>query len=63
MYLDKTFKIFNMENSKKGDLSMHHIVKLSKSQCPSSDKEIYTMSQIPYASAVGSNVRYDMNST
>ena len=39
-YLDKILKRFSIENSKKGDLPMHHTVKLSKAQCPSSDKEM-----------------------
>lgn len=51
-YLDKILKRFNMKNSKKGDLPMHHTCKLSKSQCPSSYKEIDTISRIPYALAI-----------
>ena len=43
-----------MENSKKGNVPIHHSVKLSKSQCPGSDQEQDQMSRVPYASAIGS---------
>ena len=43
-----------MENSKKGNVPIHHSVKLSKSQCPGSDQEQEQMSRVPYASAIGS---------
>ncbi|KAL4556874.1 hypothetical protein LXL04_035040 [Taraxacum kok-saghyz] len=43
-----------MENSKKGNVPIHHSVKLSKSQCPSSSDEHDQMSRVPYASAIGS---------
>ena len=47
-------KWFSMEHWKKKDLPIHHTVKLSKVQCTSSDEEINTMSQVSYASAIGS---------
>ena len=53
-YLDKVLKKFNMESSKKGFLPMSHGVKLSKTQCPATTDERSRMSEIPYASAVGS---------
>ncbi|KAL4590404.1 hypothetical protein LXL04_003333 [Taraxacum kok-saghyz] len=53
-YVDKVLKRFNMENSKKGNVPIHHSVKLSKSQCPGSDQEQDQMSRVPYASAIGS---------
>ena len=40
-------KRFNMENSKKGNVPMHHSVKLSKSQCPNSSDEHDKMSRVP----------------
>ena len=43
-----------MENSKKGDLSIHHTIKLSKTQIPNIDDEIVDMSRVPYASVIGS---------
>ncbi|KAL0461181.1 UNVERIFIED_CONTAM: hypothetical protein Slati_0005700 [Sesamum latifolium] len=43
-----------MEHSKRGLLSMRHGVKLSKKQSPKTDEELKRMSNIPYASAVGS---------
>ena len=52
--MDKVLKRFSMENSKKGNVPIHHSVKLSKSQCPGSDQEHDQMSRVPYASAIGS---------
>lgn len=43
-----------MENSKKGDLYIHHIVKLSKTQCPGTSEEIDNMSRVSYAYSIGS---------
>ncbi|KAL0386209.1 UNVERIFIED_CONTAM: Retrovirus-related Pol polyprotein from transposon TNT 1-94 [Sesamum radiatum] len=43
-----------MENSKRGFLSMRHGIKLSKKQSPKTDGELKRMSEIPYASSVGS---------
>ena len=52
--MDKVLKRFSMENSKKGNVPIHHSVKLSKSQCPGSSQEQDQMSRVPYASAIGS---------
>ncbi|KAJ9557236.1 hypothetical protein OSB04_011850 [Centaurea solstitialis] len=41
-------------DSKKGFIPMQHGLALSKAQCPSSSSELERMSQIPYASAIGS---------
>ncbi|GER54135.1 leucine-rich receptor-like protein kinase family protein [Striga asiatica] len=43
-----------MENSKKGNLSMGHGIKLSKKNCPSTYVGLERMKKIPYASAIGS---------
>ncbi|KAL0463138.1 UNVERIFIED_CONTAM: hypothetical protein Slati_0201400 [Sesamum latifolium] len=43
-----------MEHSKRGVLPMRHGIKLSKKQSPKTDEELKRMSDIPYASAVGS---------
>ncbi|GJY84157.1 hypothetical protein Tco_0497533 [Tanacetum coccineum] len=43
-----------MENSKKGNLPLHHGIKISKDLCPKTDEELDRMSRVPYASAVGS---------
>ncbi|KAK8655979.1 hypothetical protein V6N13_108541 [Hibiscus sabdariffa] len=43
-----------MEASKKGFLPMTHGISLSKEMCPSTSQERERMSQIPYASAIGS---------
>ncbi|KAL0410977.1 UNVERIFIED_CONTAM: hypothetical protein Slati_3687400 [Sesamum latifolium] len=43
-----------MEHSKRGLLPMRHGIKLSKKQSPKTDEELKRMSNIPYASAVGS---------
>ncbi|KAK8621230.1 hypothetical protein V6N13_067671 [Hibiscus sabdariffa] len=53
-YIDKVLKQFSMEESKRGFLPMRHGISLSKEMCPSSPQERERMSQIPYASAIGS---------
>ncbi|KAK8670849.1 hypothetical protein V6N13_037463 [Hibiscus sabdariffa] len=53
-YIDKVLKRFSMEESKKGFLPIRHGISLSKEMCPSTSQERERMSQIPYASAIGS---------
>ena len=53
-YIDKVLKRFNMHDSKKGFLPMSPGTILSKIQCPSTTDEQKRMSEIPYASAIGS---------
>ncbi|KAK9036766.1 hypothetical protein V6N11_021694 [Hibiscus sabdariffa] len=53
-YLDKVLKRFSMEESKSGFLPMRHGISLPKEMCPSTPQEKERMSQIPYASAIGS---------
>ncbi|WVZ88719.1 LOW QUALITY PROTEIN: hypothetical protein U9M48_035204 [Paspalum notatum var. saurae] len=53
-YIDKVLKRFNMHDSKKGFLPMSPGTILSKTQCPSTTDEQKRMSEIPYASAIGS---------
>ncbi|KAK8578797.1 hypothetical protein V6N12_069141 [Hibiscus sabdariffa] len=53
-YIDKVIKRFSMEESKRGFLPMRHGISLSKEMCPSTPQERERMSQIPYASAIGS---------
>ncbi|KAL4302115.1 hypothetical protein GQ457_10G009760 [Hibiscus cannabinus] len=53
-YIDKVLKRFSMEESKRGFLPMRHGISLSKEMCPSTPQERERMSQIPYASAIGS---------
>ncbi|KAL0445555.1 UNVERIFIED_CONTAM: Retrovirus-related Pol polyprotein from transposon RE1 [Sesamum latifolium] len=53
-YIEKVLKRFKMENSKRGFLSMRDGIKLSKKQSPKNDEELKRMSDIPYASAIGS---------
>ncbi|KAK9044561.1 hypothetical protein V6N11_058459 [Hibiscus sabdariffa] len=55
----QSVKRFNMEASKKGFLPMTHGISLSKEMCPSTSQERERMSQIPYASAIGS-IMYTM---
>ncbi|KAK8535537.1 hypothetical protein V6N12_057053 [Hibiscus sabdariffa] len=43
-----------MEESKRGFLPKRHGISLSKEMCPSTPQERERMSQIPYASAIGS---------
>ncbi|KAL2241010.1 UNVERIFIED_CONTAM: Retrovirus-related Pol polyprotein from transposon RE1 [Sesamum indicum] len=52
-YIEKS-KRFKMENSKRGFLPMRHGIKLSKKKSPKTDEELKQMSNILYASAVGS---------
>ncbi|KAL0394491.1 UNVERIFIED_CONTAM: Retrovirus-related Pol polyprotein from transposon TNT 1-94 [Sesamum latifolium] len=51
-----------MENSKRGFLPMRHGTKLSKKQSPNTDEDLKTISDIPYASAVGS-IQYAIQCT
>ncbi|KAL0458328.1 UNVERIFIED_CONTAM: hypothetical protein Slati_0460000 [Sesamum latifolium] len=51
-----------MEHSKRGVLPMRHGIKLSKKQSPKTDEELKRMSDIPYASAVGS-IQYTVQCT
>ncbi|KAL0278089.1 UNVERIFIED_CONTAM: Retrovirus-related Pol polyprotein from transposon TNT 1-94 [Sesamum radiatum] len=53
-YIEKVLKRFRMEHSKRRILPMRHGIKLSKKQSPKTDEELKRMSDIPYASAVGS---------
>ncbi|KAL0411561.1 UNVERIFIED_CONTAM: Retrovirus-related Pol polyprotein from transposon RE2 [Sesamum latifolium] len=53
-YIEKVLKRFKMEHSKRGLLPMRHGIKLSKKQSPKIDEELKRMSNIPYASAIGS---------
>ncbi|KAL4310435.1 hypothetical protein GQ457_01G017510 [Hibiscus cannabinus] len=55
-YIDKVLKRFSMEESKRGFLPMRHGISLSKEMCPSMPQERERMSQIPYASAIGSTM-------
>ncbi|KAL0437770.1 UNVERIFIED_CONTAM: Retrovirus-related Pol polyprotein from transposon TNT 1-94 [Sesamum radiatum] len=61
-YLEKVLKRFKMEHSKRGLLHMRHEIKLSKKQSPKTDEELKRMSNIPYASTVGS-IQYDVQCT
>ncbi|WVZ51175.1 hypothetical protein U9M48_002340 [Paspalum notatum var. saurae] len=54
MYIDKVLKRFNMHDSKNGFLPMSPSTILTKTQCPSTTDEQKRMSEIPYASAIGS---------
>ncbi|KAL0416292.1 UNVERIFIED_CONTAM: hypothetical protein Slati_3461100 [Sesamum latifolium] len=51
---DIVLKRFKMENSKRGFILMRHGIKLSKKESPKTDEEFKRISDIPYASAVGS---------
>ncbi|KAL0445788.1 UNVERIFIED_CONTAM: hypothetical protein Slati_1706700 [Sesamum latifolium] len=53
-YIEKILKRFKMERSQRGLLPMRHGIKLSKKQSPKTDEELKRMSNIPYASAIGS---------
>ncbi|KAL0534572.1 hypothetical protein IC582_028863 [Cucumis melo] len=53
-YIDKMLSRYKMQNSKKGLLPYRYGIYLSKEQCPKISQEVEDMSNIPYASAVGS---------
>ena len=53
-YLDKILKRFGMADSKKGAIPMVTGTRLSKTQCPIGADELKKMSEVPYASAIGS---------
>ncbi|KAL0416236.1 UNVERIFIED_CONTAM: hypothetical protein Slati_3455500 [Sesamum latifolium] len=53
-YIEKVLKRFKIENSKREFLPMRNGIKLSNKQSPKMDKELMKMSDIHYASAVGS---------
>ncbi|GJW71422.1 retrotransposon protein, putative, ty1-copia subclass [Tanacetum coccineum] len=61
-YLDKILKRFKMENSKKGNLPLHHSIKIIKDLYPKTNEELNRMSRVPYASVVGS-IMYVMTCT
>ncbi|KAL0406020.1 UNVERIFIED_CONTAM: Retrovirus-related Pol polyprotein from transposon TNT 1-94 [Sesamum latifolium] len=61
-YIEKVLKRFRMEHSKRGLLPMRHGIKLSKKQSPQTDEELKRMSDIPYASTVGS-IQYAVQCT
>ncbi|GJZ07335.1 retrotransposon protein, putative, ty1-copia subclass [Tanacetum coccineum] len=53
-YIEKILKIYYMENSKRGTIPMQDKLKLSKSDGASTPAEKRRMSNVPYASVVGS---------
>ncbi|GJR03817.1 retrotransposon protein, putative, ty1-copia subclass [Tanacetum coccineum] len=53
-YIEKILKRYYMENSKRGTIPMQDKLKLSKSDGASTPAEKRRMSNVPYASAVGS---------
>ncbi|KAL0533292.1 hypothetical protein IC582_030105 [Cucumis melo] len=53
-YIDKMLSRYKMQNSKKSLLPYRYGIHLSKEQCPKTPQEVEDMSNIPYASAVGS---------
>ncbi|KAK8512047.1 hypothetical protein V6N12_018528 [Hibiscus sabdariffa] len=56
IYRDRSRRLLGLSQStyKKGFLPMTHGISLSKEMCPSTSQERERMSQIPYASAIGS---------
>ncbi|KAL0439001.1 UNVERIFIED_CONTAM: hypothetical protein Slati_2383100 [Sesamum latifolium] len=61
-YIEKVLKRFKMEHSKRGVLPMRHGIKLFKKQSPKTDEKLKRISNIPYASAVGT-IQYDVQCT
>ncbi|KAA0058461.1 gag/pol protein [Cucumis melo var. makuwa] len=58
-YIDKMLSRYKMQNSKKDLLPYRYGIHLSKEQCPKTPQEVEDMSNIPYASAVGSPIYID----
>jgi hypothetical protein len=58
-YIDNILNRLNMQDSKKGLLSVSHCITLSKNQCPLIPNEQERMRAIPYALAIGS-IMYTM---
>ena len=50
-YLDKVLKKFKMDQAKKGFLPVLQVVRLSKTQCPTTAEDREKMKDVPYASA------------
>ncbi|KAL0405874.1 UNVERIFIED_CONTAM: Retrovirus-related Pol polyprotein from transposon TNT 1-94 [Sesamum latifolium] len=61
-YIEKVLQRFKMEHSKREFLPMRHGIKLSKKESPKTDEKLKRMSNIPYASAVGS-IQYAVQCT
>ncbi|GJW49735.1 retrotransposon protein, putative, ty1-copia subclass [Tanacetum coccineum] len=57
-YIEKIFKRFHMQNSKRGSIPMQEKLRLSKSQGASTPAELKGMQNVPYASDVGSIMYY-----
>ncbi|GJX56255.1 retrotransposon protein, putative, ty1-copia subclass [Tanacetum coccineum] len=55
-YIEKILKRFHMENSKRGSIPMQDKLRLSKSQGASTPAELKRMQNVPYTSAVSSNM-------
>ncbi|GJR16306.1 retrotransposon protein, putative, ty1-copia subclass, partial [Tanacetum coccineum] len=53
-YMDKIFKIFRMDTSKRGYIPMQERLDLNKTQGASTPEEVKRMQNVPYALAVGS---------
>ena len=53
-YIDRVLLCFNMDSEKALSTPLPSYVKLSKQDCPRSDKEKAEMDKLPYASVVGS---------
>ncbi|KAA0047788.1 gag/pol protein [Cucumis melo var. makuwa] len=53
-YIDKMLLRYKMQNFKKGQLPYRYVIHLSKEQCPKTPQEVEDVSNISYASTVGS---------
>ncbi|GJV72115.1 retrotransposon protein, putative, ty1-copia subclass [Tanacetum coccineum] len=61
-YLDKILKRFKIDNSKKGNLPLHHDIKISSESYSKTNEELDKISRVPHASAIGS-IMYAMTCT
>nr|GEY63522.1 hypothetical protein [Tanacetum cinerariifolium] len=57
-YMDKILKRYKMDNSKRGYIPMQERLDLNKTQGASTPKEVKCMQNVPYASAVGSIMKF-----
>nr|GEW53896.1 zinc finger, CCHC-type [Tanacetum cinerariifolium] len=57
-YMDKILKRYKMDNSKRGHIPMQERLDVNKTQGASTPKQVKRMQNVPYASAVGSIMKF-----
>nr|GEU75741.1 retrotransposon protein, putative, Ty1-copia subclass [Tanacetum cinerariifolium] len=59
-YMDKNLKRYKMDNSKRGHIPMQERLDLNKTQGALTPEEVKRMQNVPYASAVGSIMKFNL---